>query len=381
VDRWKQVYSFMPLKILHIVGRMSRGGVETWLMHMMRNIDRNRFEFHFLVGGNTEGDYDREILALGGKIHYGPTTRKLSQYANRFGDVVREHGPFAVLHSHVYWYSGFLMRLGYRASIPVRIAHSHTATSVPAWKIHRRLYQAAMRSLISHYSTHRIGISKQAGESLFGHRPGKPFTLLYYGMDFAPFWRSYSPDQIKQRLGIARDRKIIGHVGRFFPVKNHSFIVDVFDRVIARGTNAHLLFVGDGPGMADIRTKIAGRGLEDRCTFTGVQSEVAPFLFAMDVFVLPSKWEGLSLVALEAQAAGVPVVASTNVPDEVDVISSLAEHLPLTIGADGWASAVTRRLQAPKLRTGNEPLLLQNSRFGLQTCLDGLSRIYAGNLY
>jgi glycosyltransferase involved in cell wall biosynthesis len=349
-------------------------------MHVMRNIDRNQFEFHFLVGSNTEADYDREILALGGQIHYGTNTKKLSQYATRFGDVVREYGPFAVLHSHVYWYSGFLMRLGYQAGIPVRIAHSHTATSAPFHKIHRRVYQSMMRSLITRYSTHRIGISKQAGESLFGHRSGKPFTLLYYGMDFTPFRRRYSTDEIKQRLGIAQDRKIVGHVGRFVPVKNHSFIVDVFNRIITGGTNAHLLFVGDGPGLSDIRAKIAGRGLEDRCTFAGVQSDVVPFLFAMDVFVLPSKWEGLGLVALEAQAAGVPVVASTNVPDEVDVISSLSEHLPLNMGVDGWASAVNRRLQAPKCRTGDEPLMLQGSRFGLRTCLEGLSRIYLGDL-
>jgi glycosyltransferase involved in cell wall biosynthesis len=368
----------MKRKILHIVGSMSRGGVETWLMHMLRNIDRNQFEFHFLVGGDTEAAFDREIFDLGGHIHYGANTKRLSQYAARFGSVVQRHGPFAVLHSHVYWYSGFLMRLGYRAGIPVRIAHSHTATSASAWRVHRRIYQTMMRSLITRYSTHRIGISKQAGESLFGQRSDGSYSLLYYGVDFTPFLQRHSRDETKQRLGIPPNRQVIGHVGRFVPVKNHSFIVEVFERIITRGANAHLLFVGDGPGLSEVRTKITSRGLEDRCTFAGLQSDVVPFLFAMDVFVLPSKWEGLGLVALEAQAAGTPVVASTGVPSEVDVIPSLAEHLPLTDGGEEWASAIIRRLQAPRCCTGDEPLVLQNSRFGLRTCLDGLSRIYLG---
>ena len=106
-----------------------------------------------------------------------------------------------------------------------------------------------------------------------------------------------------------------------------------------------------------------------------------PYLSAMDVFVLPSRWEGLGLAAIESQAAGVPVIASTTVPDEIDVIPELIEHIPLSAGVDGWASAVRRKLNDPIRRRGDEVQLLQNSKFGLQKCLEALSGIYLDHKY
>lgn len=366
-------------KILHIVGCMSRGGVETWLMHIMRNIDRNQFELHFLVNSETACAYDEEILSLGGKIHYGGHPDRLTKYAREFQAVVRDHGPFDAVHSHVYWYSGFVAWLGHQAGIPIRIAHSHTAVSARPWKIHRRAYQTLMRALIMRYATHRIGVSQQAGEALFGHKPEKQYTLLHYGMDFRPFLQPESADKVRQRLGIAPGRKVIGHVGRFVPVKNHAFIVEFFDRIVKSGVDAHLLLVGDGLLSPSVKAQIESRGLSQRCTFAGLQPNVVPFFSAMDVFVLPSLWEGLPLVTFEAQAAGLPVVASTAVPEEVAAIPRLVERIPLSAGADGWASALSRVLKEPSRRRGDEPMLLQSSSFGLPACLEVLSGIYMGN--
>jgi glycosyltransferase involved in cell wall biosynthesis len=370
----------MRRKILHVLGGMNRGGVETWLMHVMRNINMNDFELHFMVHSNVESAYDREILSLGGRIHYGANPRNLLEYAEHFRATIRNHGPFNVVHSHVYWYSGFVMWLAHKAGIPIRIAHSHTATNARPWKIPRRLYESLMRAWIFRYATHRIGISQQAGEALFGPRPEKPFILLHYGFDFSRFLVADRAEEFKRQLGIAPGRKVIGHVGRLVPVKNHAFVVEFFERTIARGMDAHLLFVGDGSLLPAIRTLIESRGLSERCTFAGAQADVAPFLYAMDVLVLPSQWEGLGIVALESQAAGVPVIASTGVPREVDVIPDMVEHIPLSAGVAGWASAVTRRLEEPKKRRGDEAMLLQNSSFGLQSCLERLSGIYFGAL-
>ena len=364
-------------KILHIVGCMSRGGVETWLMHILRNIDRNQFELHFFVNSQVECAYDKEILSLGGRIHYGGHPGNPVRYAREFAEVVREHGPFDALHSHVYWFSGFVAWLGHRAGIPIRIAHSHTAVSVRAWKAHRRTYQGLMRWLIARYATHKIGVSRQAGEALFGHRSAKPYKLLHYGMDFRPYLQQQPVEKLKECFGIPPARKIVGHVGRFVRVKNHAFIVDFFDRLIANGVDAHLLLVGDGPLAPAVKAQVEARALSERCTFAGLQADVAPFFSAMDVFVLPSLWEGLPLVSFEAQAAGVPVIASTAVPDEVSAIPRLVERLPLSDGADGWAAVVSRTLAEPSRRRGDEPLLLQASSFGLPACLQVLNSIYS----
>lgn len=359
---------------------MDRGGVETWLMHIMRNINKANFEFHFLVHTNVESAFDQEIFSLGGRIHYGANPRNILQYAADFGEIVRSHAPFDVVHSHVYWYSGFVLRLAHHAGIPIRIAHSHTATNGSTWKIHRELYESLMRAWIMRYATHRIGVSQQACEALFGRRRERPFTLLYYGLDFTRFLEPSPSELLKQHLGIPHGRKVVGQIGRFVPVKNHAFTIDIFAHTITSGTDAHLLLVGAGPLLPAIRAQIESRGLSDRCTFVGLQSDVVPFLFAMDVLVLPSHWEGLPLVGLESQAAGVPVITSTSVPREMDVIPQLVDHVPLSEGPAGWASAVNHRLMQRKHRRGNEVLLLQNSRFGLRTCLEALSHIYLGGL-
>jgi glycosyltransferase involved in cell wall biosynthesis len=347
-------------------------------MHVLRNISRTDFEFHFLVHGDLESAYDREILSLGGHIHYGANPRNPWKYASKFRATVRNYGPFDVVHSHVYWYSGFVVRLAHRAGVPIRIAHSHTATKGPAWKIHRRLYEKLMRAWILRHATHRIGISQQALEALFGSRPEKPSLLLHYGFDFSRFLEADRAEELKEQLGLPRGRKVIGHVGSLVPAKNHAFIVEFFAHAVARGLDAHLLLVGDGPLLDAIRRLIESHGLSGRCTLVGSQPDVAEFLRAMDVFVLPSKWEGLGIVALESQAAGIPVIASTGVPREVDVIADLVEHVPLSAGVSGWASAVSRRLEKPKQRRGDEAVRDLNRTFGLGNCLERLSSIYSG---
>ena len=356
---------------------MNRGGVETWLMHVIRNIDRDLFETHFLVHSQEQSAYDEEIVSLGGTIHYGANPRNLLRYATDFSQLVRRYGPFDVVHSHVFWYSGFVMRLAYEAGIPIRIAHSHSAANDAAWKVPRRLYQRLMRRWIQRYATHRIAASQPAGKALFGD-PAQNFSVLWLGLDFQKFARQLPRSDAKQNLGIAPARKVIGHVGRFVAVKNHNFILKVFEEIVAKGTDAHLLLVGEGPLSASIKSQAESKGLADRCTFTGSQADVAPFLSAMEVFVLPSQWEGLSLAALESQAAGVPVIASTAVPEEVDVIPELIEHISLDAGSTGWANAVGRRLNQQRQSTGDEALVLKNSRFGLAPCLASLSRIYLG---
>jgi glycosyltransferase involved in cell wall biosynthesis len=364
----------MPHKILHVIGRMDRGGVETWLMHVLRNIDRREFEFHFLVQTDVQCAYDMEIRSLGGKIHYAGNPRNPLLYAARFRDIILRNGPFRAVHSHVYFCSGFVVKLAFHFGIPVRIAQSHTARTTPR-RTTRLLYEKLMRRWLLRYATHRIGVSKSAGEALFN----APFTVASYGIDFAPFRRGNSQtesDQLKERYGIARGLKVIGHIGRFVPEKNHHFLVQAFEELLKAGVDAHLLLVGAGPLLPVIQQRIESLGLTDRCTFAGVQSDVACFLNIMDLLLLPSEWEGLGIVGLEAQAAGVPVLASTGVPADVDVIPELVEHLPLERGPAYWACAVRRSLEQRRARLGDEFMRLESSKFGLNSTLSALCRRY-----
>ena len=366
----------MRRKVLQVVGSMHPGGVETWLMHIMRSVNARDFEFHFWVSESNEAVYDKEIMSLGGHVHRSSGPHKFFRYAREFQSVVRTAGPFSVLHSHLYWYSGQLMRLGYEAGIPVRIAHSHTASQAPLWNFLRRGYQSLMRTWIMQYSTHRLAASKKAADALFGCPPKRPVEVLYCGLDFDRFMGPHRADEVKRELGIPAERKVIGNVGRFVPAKNHAFIIDLFAYIIARGTDAHLLLIGDGPLLSIIKARVQSRGLSSRCTFAGLQTKLPPLYSAMNVFVFPSEREGLGLATLEAQAAGVPVIASTVVPTEVDIIPGMVEHLPLAVGASRWAEVVDHRIKESRPRTGKEVSLLRSSRFGLQTSLEALTKLY-----
>jgi glycosyltransferase involved in cell wall biosynthesis len=353
---------------------MDRGGVETWLMHVMRNIDRQQFEFHFLVETEAECAFDREIVSLGGKIHCGGDPRNFVRYAKRFKEVVTKHGPFDALHSHVFWSSGFLVKLAHECGIPIRIAHSHNAAKESPWRVQRILYRALMRRWITKYATHNVAASAYAGDALFG----SPYYLICCGLDFSGFSSDQPLQTVKRQLGIDPSRKVITHIGRFVPQKNHRFLIGVFDELIKNQANVHLILVGTGPLQPEIQALVNSKGLGNRCTFAGAQSDVIPFLKAADVTLFPSRWEGLGLVTLESQAAGVPVIASTNVTKEIDVIPRLVEHLPLSDGPTVWAQAIRSKLKNPPAKRGNESEVLQSSRFGISACLDSLSKLYTG---
>jgi glycosyltransferase involved in cell wall biosynthesis len=367
----------MPVNVLHVVARMDRGGVETWLMNMLRHMDRKQFMFHFLVHGDAEAAYDSEIMRLGGKIHHGANPWQLYAYRKKFHQIVRDTGPFDVVHSHLYLFSGFVLWIANESRIPVRIAHSHTSRMTSSHQLLRRSYETLMRYAINRNATHRIGISQQAGSALFGDKSPDTYRVLYYGIDFSRFALLPSSSEAKRAIGIDHNRKVLGHIGRFVNVKNHSFIVRLLDRVRV-SANAHLLLVGDGPLLVDVRRDIAKRYLADRCTFAGMQENVVPYLAAMDLLLLPSHWEGLGLTALEAQAAGLPVLASTGVPTEIDVLKDRVCHLSLKEGIEVWAQAAIRMMRTMRREESDFSRILAQSKFGLDTCVQSLSRIYSG---
>ena len=361
-------------KILHVVGGMNRGGVETWLMRVFRQIDRSRFQFHFLVHTEKEAAYDAEIRNLGGKIHSCPSPRNLPVYRCRFKAVLDAEGPFDVVHSHVYLYSGFVLKIAAEAGVPVRIAHVHTNPRHSTMDVSRRIYRRIMTAMIGRYSTHMVGVSRACALQL-ERGTGKSAQVVYCGLEFAGFSKAQARGSARMQLNIPADRRVVGHVGRFTRVKNHQFLLQVFERLLARGLSAHLLLVGDGPLRGDVERRVQSRGIADRVSFTGVQDDVVSFLSAMDVFVFPSLWEGLPVAVLEAQAAGVPAVISAGLTEEMDVIPGLIERIPLRSGAESWALAVQHRL-ANRTPVGGLGAL-QASNFALQASIDSLACIYA----
>ena len=374
-------YFMKLLRILHVLGAMNRGGVETWLMHVLRNIDRDRFQTDFLVHTDQPAAYDSEVLALGSRILRCPHTENPPLYATRFLQIVRRNGPFDVLHSHVHHFSGFVLALGRIAGIPVRIAHSHSDSKAADSKARlvRRIYLRAMERLIRTHQTDGFAASGPSAAALFGDRwqQDRRLRVLYCGIDLAPFRTPFDPAAIRAELGFSRDDVIFGHVGRFDPEKNHFFFLEVAACTLNLEPRAKFLLVGDGPLRPEVEKRAGALGLKDRIVFAGLRSDIPRLMMgAMDVLLMPSLYEGICLVLMEAQAAGLPYVVSDVVPEEATVNSALVHRLPLSGGPHEWARMASEIAEHPVFDRQRAVELLDASRFDIRRGMRQMCDIY-----
>lgn len=373
-----------PVRILHIVHTMGRAGLETWLMHVLRRIDRDRFRMDFMVQGESKGDYDAEIRSLGSKVIPCAPRRRPPAHFRDFRRILGEEGPYDVVHSHFHHYNGFALRLANEAGVPIRIAHSHNDYS-PYDASRSRLRQAGfrlMRRWIFRYATAGLAASQEAARSLFGEQWQKDprLRLLYYGIDMAPFHEPVDSSSLRAELGIPEGAFVVGHVGRFTEQKNHRFLVEIVAEMARRNPDFHVLLVSDGPLRPEIERRIAQKGLTGKVTFAGVRSDIPRLMKgAMDSFLLPSFYEGLPLVGIEAQAAGLPFVVSDIVSPEMDVAHPLIRRLSLSQPASEWAETVlaTRGEASPESRA--EALRpVENSPLNIETSVREVEKAYGG---
>jgi glycosyltransferase involved in cell wall biosynthesis len=370
-----------PIRVLHVVGSMNRGGVETWLMHVLRRIDRRRLQMDFLVHTEQPAAYDAEIEALGSRIFCCPYPHNPPRYAKRFLEIVKRLCPFQVVHSHVHHFSGFTLWLGRMAGIPIRIAHSHNDTRLP--ELHagfaRRLYLDAAQRSIRLNCTRGLAVSEPAAADLFGPgwRGDPRFEIFYCSIDLAPFEEAIDAGAVRADLGLSGEDVVFGHVGSFSPQKNQMFLVDVAAEVLRREPRAKFIFMGDGLLRAPVELRFRQAGLGSRAIFAGVRSDVPRLLRgAVDVGIFPSIHEGLPLAMIEMQAAGLPCLLSANVAEEAVINPDLVERLELEMGASEWA----RRACALAKKTrydGRRALdVVRASPFAINHRLAQLGQIY-----
>lgn len=371
-----------PIRILHVVGGMNRGGIETWLMHILRHIDRDRFHMDFLVHTAEPCAYDDEVYAIGSKIIPCLNPSKPWLYASNFKRILREYGPYDIVHSHVHHFSGYVLWLAKQAGIPVRIAHSHNDTSAVEAKAvwHRRLYLALTKNWMARYATMGLGCSHKAVANLFGSdwQSDPRWRVLYYGINLTPFQKQVDSGSLHVELGIPTDAFVIGHVGRFAEQKNHVFLLEIAAEVAKREPKMRLLLLGEGSLRSDIEQKVLQVGLSDRVIFAGIRPDVPEIMGSIiDIFLFPSLHEGLGLVLIEAQAAGLPCIFSSVVPDEADVVKPLVRRLSLSQPASEWAEGVLTQRDAGSTITKSDALaLVETSPFNIETSVKQLESIY-----
>lgn len=327
-----------PIRVLQVFAALDSGGVSNFVMNLYREMDTNQIQFDFAMTAGEKSLYDDEVLSRGGRIFYFDPEEKLTDNLRR---VLREEGPFQVVHSHVFFYSGLVLAEAKKAKVPIRIAHAHNAHTGESHSVLRIAYERGMQLLIRANATHMLGCSEKACHYVFGDKIMKDprAVVMPDGIDCDRF--AFNPEvreQIRKKYGLD-EKFVIGHVGHFNPAKNHEKILSVFAEVCRRRNDAALLLVGDGELEQNVRNRTAELGLTDKVVFAGAHRDVERFYQAMDVFLFPSRYEGFGMAMIEAQCSGLVCVASDVVPQETNA-DGRAAYLPLAENDTVWADAL-----------------------------------------
>lgn len=313
------------------------------LMNYYRHMDREKIQFDFLEHRRDRAAYDDEIESLGGRIFRLPRLNPLSSdYFHALNAFFAAHPEYRIVHSHLDCMSAYPLCAAKNAKVPVRIAHAHSTSQDRNWKL---VFKLISKKLISLYTTDLFACSADAGEWMFGT---KDVHILPNAIDIERYaFNLLIRNQTRKVLGLD-DAFVIGHVGRFSAVKNHSFLTDVFAQIKRQEPNSKLLLVGAGSEMQAVQQKVKALGLGADVIFTGVRNDVANLMQAMDVFVFPSLYEGLGIVLIEAQSAGLPCVVSDVIPREA-YLTDLVTAEKLSSSVETWAEKILEKREV--LRT------------------------------
>lgn len=372
----------MKKKILHITGAMNVGGTETMLINLYRKIN-NEIIFDFISYSNKESYYDKEIEALGGKIIrlFPPSDVGFIRAIKDIRKIIRENGPYDAVHTHTLFNCGIAVVAAYLSGIKVRVSHAHT-TSDDSTSLARKLYISVMRLLIRILSTDFLACSDGAGRYLFGDSivKSKKYKMLPNYIDYEKFINCSDKNSIRKELGIKDNDIVVGHIGRFIPAKNHKFLIDVFKEIILKNNKVKLLLVGDGELREQIEEEVNELGLENNVYFLGIRKDINNILNNMDLFILPSTYEGLGLVLLEAQASKVPCLVSEAIQPEVDLGIGLIKKLNLSEGNEAWAGESIKIINKTNIKNIDVMNVVKEKRYDLDSILNNLLSVYKLNL-
>lgn len=326
----------LPVRIAHIIGKLRNGGVESVVMNYYRNIDRTKIQYDFIIDSDSSNPVlQDEIESLGGKIITIPPYQKPVSYHKALYKLFTENN-YPLVYSHLNTLSIFPLFAAWRAGIPIRVAHNHSTAGKGEFK--RNMMKYTLRPFAKVFPTHLCACSEYAGRWLFGKRAMDSGRVRVWpnAIDTERFAYNESVRNETRKYLKLTDKFIVGHAGRFMTQKNHDFLVDIFAEIHKRRNDSVLLLAGDGPLMDSVKEKVSRLGLNDCVVFPGSVHDMERYYQAMDVFIFPSLYEGLGIVAVEAQTSGLPVIASTELPIEAKICDNF-HFFPLKKSASEWA--------------------------------------------
>ncbi len=332
------------LRVLHSVSNMGRAGIETMLMNYYREIDRSRIQFDFLANKPVPGEYDEEIRSMGGRVFVSPGLNPVHypRYRRYVMELLHENRDIRIVHAHNEAMGYYALQSARDAGIRIRIAHAHNTRIIRDYKYPLKL---VCKQLLPGAATDYWSCGRDAGIYYYGKkRWNASGFILHNAIDVERFgFRPEVRERQRQRQGL-ENSFVIGHVGRFNVQKNHSRLLDIFAAVARDIPEARLVLIGTGELEQAMKEKARSLGILDRTIMPGQMADVSEWYQAMDCFVLPSLFEGLPVVGIEAQAAGLPCVFSDRVTDEV-LLSPEARRISLDTDDAEWARQIAAARQ------------------------------------
>lgn len=307
--------------IINVFASLDSGGAENRTMDVYRNIDRTKYQFHFIAASLKPNQYfEKEIISLGGKIIKTASPREIGilKHVKELIKIFKQYDPSkTVVHSHSLYHSGLVLYAAKRADIKVRIAHARASQS-SSKGLKNEIFIQIGKLLILRYSTNRFAVSNVAGHFLFGKAS---FVVIPNAIDIKRYsnFTENERTHYKHEFKINDNDTIIGHIGRLEVEKNHDFLLTVFHEYHKKNKKSKLLLIGDGTLKEHIQQRISQLQLDDSVIMCGIRRDANRIINIFNIIVFPSLFEGLPGVILEAQAAGIPCILSTNITKEVDL--------------------------------------------------------------
>lgn len=347
------------IRIAQIVGKWVGGGVEAVVMNYYKNIDHNKIQFDFICDSDSINIPYEEIESLGGRVILVPPYEKVIKYHKQLKKVLKENN-YQIVHSHINTLSIFSLFVAYMAKVPIRIAHSHSTTSKKEKK--KNILKQVFRPFSKLFATHYFACTNHAGRWMFGNK--KDIYILNNAIDLDKY--KYDIDvrnKIRKELNISDDTLVIGHIGRFVEQKNHKFLIDIFNEIHKKNNNTILLLIGQGPLQDEIKDKVNELGISDSVLFLGQLNNANEYYQAFDTFILPSLYEGLGMVLIEAECSGLYCLASTEVPIDAKVTDNL-KFISLNDSAEVWSNTLLNDIKDYK-RVSSEDIV-RNSGYDIK---------------
>ena len=367
------------IKILHVVGKMDRGGTESFIMNIYRNIDFSKFQFDFVVHTNKKCSYDDEITALGGHIYHVPRFKvyNIYQYKKAWEKFFNEHNDYDIVHGHIGSSAAIYLKIAKKKGM-YTIAHSHSTGSTQK-NLHTfltRFFSYKTRYVADYF----LGCSKEAGLTRYGKKvaSSNKFQVINNGIDIKNYlYNEMIRNKYRKELNIDDDTIVVGHVGRFTYAKNHEFLIKVFNEIIKQNPNQKykLICVGWGELEKKIKKQIEDMNLVSNVCLLINRSDVNNILQAMDLFIFPSHYEGLGIALIEAQAAGLPCYMSDVIPNEANVTNTI-KKISLKENESTWAKIIIDNYNNQCMNRSSLGELMLKSDFNIDVVVKEIEKIY-----